>query len=84
VCVQRAASPYPAVDEARRSQPGWTVPGAALRARLSARLAREVVAGYAGLHHRYKDSGFTRKNPHKYIVHTPAAVEEIVRGLFAG
>jgi hypothetical protein len=47
-------------------------------------LAREVVAGYAGLHHRYKDSGFTRKNPHKYIVHTPAAVEEIVRGLFAG
>ena len=72
-----------AVDEARKSQPGWTVPDDELRERLRARLNDEVVAAYRGFYERYVDSGFTRKNPHKYIVYTPAAMEEVVRSFFS-
>ena len=71
------------MDEARKSQPGWTVPDDELRECLRVRLKGEVVAAYRGFYGRYADSGFTRKNPHKYIVYTPAAMEEVMRGFFS-
>jgi len=72
------------IDDARKTQPGWTVPDAELRACLFARLTDVVAATYRDFYARYANSGFTRKNPHKYIVHTPEALEEMLRGFFRG
>ena len=72
------------VEEARRTQRRWVVPDASLRERLVARVEAEVVGAYGAFYERYVDSGFSRKNPHKYVVHTPAALADIVRGFFKG
>ena len=73
-----------AVDEASRSgQAEGAYRGRKPRALRSA-TARAVVAAYAAFYRRYKDSGFTRKHPEKYIKHSPEALGETVAGLFSG
>lgn len=74
-----------AVDEASRSgQAEWRLPRQETARALRSATARAVVAAYAAFYRRYKDSGFTRKHPEKYIKHSPEALGETVAGLFSG
>jgi hypothetical protein len=74
-----------AVDEASRSgQAEWRFPQPETARALRSATTQAVVAAYAAFYRRYKDSGFTRKHPEKYIKHSPEALGEIVQGLFAG
>ena len=74
-----------AVDEASRSgQAEWRFPRPETARALRSATTQAVVAAYAAFYRRYKDSGFTRKHPEKYIKHSPEALGEIVSGLFAG
>ena len=74
-----------AVDEASRSgQAEWRLPRPETARALRSATARAVVAAYAAFYRRYKDSGFTRKHPEKYIKHSPEALGETVAGLFSG
>lgn len=74
-----------AVDEALRSgQAEWRFPRPETARALRAATARTVVAAYAAFYHRYKDSGFTRRHPEKYIKHAPEALGEFVAELFSG
>ena len=74
-----------AVDEASRSgQAEWRFPRPETARALRSATEQAVVVAYAAFYRRYKDSGFTRKHPEKYIKHSPEALGEIVSGLFAG
>ena len=74
-----------AVDEALRSgQAEWRLPRQETARALRSAAARTVVAAYAAFYHRYKDSGFTRRHPEKYIKHAPEALGEFVAELFSG
>ena len=74
-----------AVDESARSgQAEWRFPRPETARALRSATTQAVVAAYAAFYRRYKDSGFTRKHPEKYIKHSPEALGEIVQGLFAG
>jgi hypothetical protein len=74
-----------AVDESAQSgQAEWRFPRPETARALRSATTQAVVAAYAAFYRRYKDSGFTRKHPEKYIKHSPEALGEIVQGLFAG
>jgi hypothetical protein len=42
-----------------------------------------VVTAYSVFYHAYKDSGFTRKHPEKYIKHSPEELRAFVSRLFS-
>ena len=73
-----------AVEDARRAWPGWNAPDGDVRAKLLARLRVDVADAYAAFYERYKDSGFARKNPKKYVTHSPEELREIVEALWTG
>jgi hypothetical protein len=59
------------------------VPSSEVRERIINDIITFVVPQYKKFDDRYRNSGFTQKNPHKYLKYSVADVEEKIRRLFS-
>jgi len=66
------------------AQSGYTVPNQALRNQLREDNAALIVPLFRAFDQTFRQSGFSSKNPHKYLRFTPREVEEAFLNFFGG
>jgi|TARA_B110000967_G_scaffold205596_1_gene250471 UDP-N-acetyl-D-mannosaminuronic acid transferase (WecB/TagA/CpsF family) len=65
-------------------QKTWRAPFLETAETLRSAVRDNVCVAYTQFYLRYKDSGFTKKHPEKYIKRSPEEVSLVVEGLFGG
>eukprot|EP00041_Stephanoeca_diplocostata_P025564 m.671625 g.671625 ORF g.671625 m.671625 type:complete len:744 (-) comp22775_c0_seq4:15-2246(-) len=73
-----------AFDLVVETQVNYTVPDAAVRESVTTDNINLIVPRYKQFDDRYRTSGFTNKNPHKYLKYQADQIEKRLRTLFSG
>jgi exocyst complex protein 7 len=70
------------LDRIVKTQCGYTIPNKTLREQLAKDNVACIVPVYKAFDRAYRHSGFSIKNPQKYVRHTPEEVQQLVQTLF--